>query len=468
MNKKLKQALAKKEADLTQEEKTLILEHAAELTVAEKAKFAKTLEDEEEDEDEEDEEEEDDDEEEEDDDKEKSLDLKSVKALVKGEMTDAFAKQFESVADKLVAKFMEGAKASRSKIHAKKEIEEKKDKKSDDVTREFLKALMDGDKARAKALSTSTSGGSPDDAKAGLLIPEELRNEVLRIAQDQYGLARRDMMYLPFSGPGNSRKIPTLGSSVSVFWTGEKVAKKSTQPKFNLVEQTLKKLAAIVPMSEEIIEDSLINLTQLVGALIAEAIAKEEDLQFFAGDGSPWTGVLNNGDVNIQYQTVAGVANLKADDLLNMIDKTPTGALPGSKFYMNRTVLSVIRKLKDLQGNYIYQNPGQGLPATIWNYPVELSDAFPTASAVEAGSPYILFGNLQKTCIFGDKQQIRTKLLEEATIHDTDWTEQGAGTAINLAEQDMVALRIVERVGYLVGLPEGLTVLDAGTAESES
>ena len=117
--------------------------------------------------------------------------------------------------------------------------------------------------------------------------------------------------------------------------------------------------------------------------------------------------------------------------------------------------------MKDLQGNYIFQNPGQGQPGTIWNYPYELSDAFPTASSVEEGDNYIAFGNLKQGCIFGDKQQLRVKLLEEATITDTD-----GETAINLAEQDMLALRIVERVGYVVALPKAITVLNSGEAES--
>jgi HK97 family phage major capsid protein len=205
----------------------------------------------------------------------------------------------------------------------------------------------------------------------------------------------------------------------------------------------------------------LINLNTLLGALFAEAIAKEEDLQFFAGTGSPWTGVLNTGTVNIVLQATGDATQLTADDFLDMIDATPTGALNGAKFYFHRSILSVVRKLKDSTGNYIYQNPGQGLPATIWNYPYETSDAFPALADVGTGDPYILFGNLKQGAIFGDKQSIRVKLLTEATITDTD-----ESTGINLAEQDMVALRIVERVGYVVSLPTALTVLKAQATES--
>lgn len=439
----LKDILAKEADKLSDEEKAFVKENAEKLSDGDKEKFASVIGESGED------------------DESKGMDLEAVKALISSSMQETAAKIAEKLSADLAGKFMAGVKEQRERALAGEKI--KKDEKADAKTREFMKCLFANDLAGAKALSDSVSGASPDDAQAGLLIPTELRAEVLRIAETQYGLARREMFYLPFSGPGNERLIPTLGSSVRVYWTGEGKKKKSTQPGFDLVKQTLKKLAAIVPMTEEILEDSAINLTQLLGQLFAEAVAKEEDLQFFSGTGTPWTGVLNNGQVNIVYQITGGVANLTADDLLNMQDATPSGALNGAKYYMNRTVLSVIRKLKDKDGNYIYQNPGQGQPATIWNFPVELSDAFPLAADVVDGSPYILFGNLKTGCIFGDKQQIRAKLLDQATITDTD--DQ---TELNLAEQDMVALRIVERVGYLVALPKALTVLDSGESGSGS
>lgn len=433
---KLKEVLAKKVAELSAEEKAFIVANVAEMSADEKTAFAEVL-------------------------NEKTgegMDIEAVKALVSKSVAEALAEQADKMSEQLVSKFMKGVETQRAKAieTGKKAVDEKRN-----VTKEFFSALMSGDMASAKALTNSTSGSSPDDAKAGLLIPSELLAEVLRVMNTQYGLARRDMRYLPFSGPGNSRTIPALGTSVSVKWTNEGAKKKSTQPKFGVVTQTLKKLTAIVPMTEEILEDSAINLTQLVSELIGEAIAMEEDLAFFAGTGSPWTGILNNSDVNqVPQASIGGASGLTADDLLDMQDATPTGAQNGAKYYLHRTVLSVIRKLKDDNGRYIYQEPAGNLPATIWNKPVEVSDAFPALADIEEGDAYVLYGNLKQGAVFGDKQQIRTKLLSEATITDTD-----DSTPINLAEQDMVALRFVERVGYVIGLPKALTVLQA-SAES--
>ena len=437
---KLKEVLAKKVEDLTDEEKAFLNEKVDELNENEKATFASVLKNEE-------------------DDEEKGLDVDAVKNMVSKHMQDNLAKMTNEISDNLLSKFQKGVNANRSKVldaGEKKDLEVKGKN-----TRAFFKALIGHDYASAKALTDSDSGAAPDDAKAGLLIPTELRTEVLRIMETQYGLARRDMLYLPFGGPGNSRVIPALGTSVSVKWTDEGQKKTSTQPGFSIVTQTLKKLAAIVPLTEEILEDSAIDILALLGALFAEAVAKEVDIQFFAGTGAPWTGILNNGLVNKVVQGSGAASQVTADDLLDMIDATPTGAINGGKFYFHRTVLSVLRKLKDKDGQYIWSKPTDSQPGKIWDYPYETSDAFPALGTIQDGDQYILFGNLKTSTVYGDKNQLRVKLLDQATITDTD-----GSTVINLAEQDMIALRIVQRVGYVIALPKALTVLEADAYQS--
>jgi HK97 family phage major capsid protein len=383
-------------------------------------------------------------------DDEEDADEKAMRDLVAKSVNDEIGEKVDNIASQLVSKFFDKAASQRKKAidTGKKTVDANRES-----TREFIKALVAKDKEYLKKhVDTGTSG-----AGGGYLVPDELLKEVLRIAEKQYGFARRNFRYLPFSGPGNSRKIPTLSASVSVYWTDEGVAKTSSQPTFGLVTQTLKKLATIVPLTEEILEDSAINLTELVAELFAEAVAKEEDVQFLTGSGSPWTGLLNNTSVNTKTMATGDTAHtdITADYLLDMIDETPSGALPGSKFLLHRKVLSVVRKLKDSNGAPIFQRAGDGIPATIWDFPFETSDAMPSTAA--ANTPFVLFGNFRVGAVFGDKQEIRTKLLTEATIG-----EVSSGT-INLAEQDMIALRMVERVGYVAAVPTAITRLKTAT-----
>lgn len=361
-------------------------------------------------------------------------------------------KKLDAIAERIAGKFMSGVTKQRKAVAAGLVPAKAK---GDTHIREYFAALFNHDNAWLKAAGYLDTGTV---ATAGYLIPETFLAEVLRVAEKQYGLARRDFRYLPFSGAGNSRKIPTLAGSVTVTWTDEAVAKTSTKPTFGLVTQTLKKLAAIVPMTDELLEDSAINIEQLLAELFAEAIAKEEDIQFFRGTGSPWTGIVNNSSVNIVRTATTAMSSVTADKLLDMIDAVPSGARDGAKFYLHSSILSLIRKLKDDQNNYIFQRPGDGLPGTLWDYPYEVTDAMPDVSTTAADKPMVLFGNLKVAAVFGDKQQLRIKLLDQAVIRNV-----GNSADLNLATQDMSALRIVERVGYVLAIPTAVSVLKTAT-----
>ena len=327
-------------------------------------------------------------------------------------------------------------------------------------TVDWCVALSLGDIAQMRALTTSEA----DTPKAGYTIPSELFNEIIRLMQGDptYGIARKEMRYLPFSGPGNTRDITTLASSVTMTWTTEAIAKTATQPVFGRVQQVVKKLACIVPMTEELIEDTAINMPGLIAELVAEKTAQEEDEQFFDGTGAPWTGIVNNGSVTaVTMGAALGFDDITAENLLDMQDAGLVGAHAGAKYFLHRTIFSYIRKLRedsiaagDGLGAFIYQRPANGLPGEIWNYPYVLVEGMPDKDDNAANKGFVIFGNLAKYAILGDKGGMKVKLLTEATITDTD-----RQTSINLGQQDMIAYRFVERVGYVLPLPTALVVL---------
>lgn len=454
-------------SSLTDEEKELLDANKSLLSPAQKVKFEEEAGDA--DSDDQDEEDADaaakaDDEDEEED----ELDEKTLKSLIADSIKGEASTQVEKLSDQIVAKFMAGVKKQRKRVIDTGEDEGDKDTKAGQATRKFLTALINKDVTTLKSMHQKAAefNTGATDPRGGYLIPEELMTEVLRIAETTFGVARREFRYMPFTGPGNERKIPTLASGFDAEWVDEAGEKPSGNPTFGLVTQTLKKLAKIIPFTEEILEDSAINLTELVATLFAESVAKQEDIQFFRGTGSPWTGIINNGSVNVvELAATEGVADINFEKLIDMQDATPSGILPGSKYYMHRTIFSYLRKLRT---DAISASDGKGaflLPLTksgledILGYPIELVDAMPDKTTTGVNKPFVLFGNLKVAAIFGDKQQIRAKLLTEATITDGDGT-----TTLNLATQDMVALRLEERVGYVLALPTAVTVLQTGDA----
>lgn len=324
-------------------------------------------------------------------------------------------------------------------------------------------ALVSKDDSLIKEMTTDATG----TPYAGYIVDSELSAEIRHLTT-QYGVARREMTAVPLTK--NSYKANTLVTDVSTFWVDEGDNIDSTQIVLGQDSLELKKLGAIVALTRELIEDGEIDLFGFIAQRLAEGFAKAEDEAFFTGAGSEdssnggFTGVLNDANVNSYAMTSSSIEDLTTEDLLGLIDKTPSSVLGSSKFYMHRTIMSIIRKLRtdavsagDGKGDFIYQAPSASGPSTIWGYPVILSEVFPTVSDDAEDTPFIIFGDLRKACLLGYKGGIVADMFDAGTIKNV------AGNAdINLITSDRKAMRWIERVGFITLLPKAVSVLKTG------
>lgn len=326
--------------------------------------------------------------------------------------------------------------------------------------RDLSKALLAGDTAKLKEMTTDASG-SP---YAGYTVDTELSAEIRHLITE-YGVARREMFVIQLTK--HSYKANDLATDVTVYWVDEGAVISSTQAVLGHEELTLKKLGAIVTLTSELLEDTEIDFVSFLASRVAEGFAEAEDLAFFDGDGTStygsFTGLLRATDVNEVVMAGTTFASVDADDFLDMIDKTPTGALANGKFYFHRTIMSYVRKLREngSTGAYIYQAPSQQGPATLWGYPVVLVEAMPSKLATAADKSFALFGDLRKACIFGYKGAIKAARFNAGVVRNV------AGNAdINLITTDREAIRWTERVGYIRIIPTAVTKLTTAEASA--
>jgi len=314
----------------------------------------------------------------------------------------------------------------------------------------LLSAIVNNDTATLKEMTTSESSPS-----AGYTIDSELSAEIRHLMTD-YGVARRESMTLQLSK--GSYKANSLTTDVSVYWVDEGAKIKSTQPVLGQDELTLKKMGAIATLTSELLEDEEIDLFSFVASRVAEGLAEAEDEAFFNGDGTAtygsFTGLLENSDVNEVEITGTDFSDVGAEDLIDMVDATPQGALGNAKYYLHRTIMSYVRKLKATDGQYIYQAPSQSGPATIWGYPVVLVEAMPAKGDSAAETSFVLFGDLKKATILGYKGGIQAKRFDAGTVRNV-----ADNADINLITTDREAIRWTERFGFIVVIPSAVTKL---------
>jgi HK97 family phage major capsid protein len=339
-----------------------------------------------------------------------------------------------SVADEVVKRLSENRSARKAifggaseKEVANSELIEKKMKVAD-----FIKALYNKDFASVKAMSEGTTGDG------GFLVPTYFASEVIRLAY-VYGVARANSRVVPMTG--QILKYPTA-STVTGYRIGEGSTITASKPTITQTTLTAKKLAVLVPMSVELVQDANVDVVDLLTRLSAEALAKIEDNWAFNGLAGG-EGIIQNSSVPSVIMTSGNTTYDKVtlDNLLDMISNLDESAITNAKFYMSLSVFNSIRKIQTNTGYPIVQLPGQGMPATLWNIPVVFTRALPHATdQSQAGKAFIVLADLN-FMLFGDRQQYTVDISRDATVIDTD-----GETSLNLFAQDMVALRVIERV----------------------
>jgi HK97 family phage major capsid protein len=148
-------------------------------------------------------------------------------------------------------------------------------------------------------------------------------------------------------------------------------------------------------VSKELADDSIFAMETLLGDLLGERLGRIANAQLTVGTGSS----APNGIVTASTKGVdaAAVAAITADEIIDLIHSVDPAYRVGPKvgFMFNDTVLKLIRKLKDGDGNYLWQmgNVQQGVPGSLlgYNYYINQSVVNPAASAKS-----MLFGDFGK------------------------------------------------------------------------
>ncbi|MFA5583307.1 MAG: phage major capsid protein [Bacteriovoracaceae bacterium] len=293
----------------------------------------------------------------------------------------------------------------------------------------FFQAMVQSNHAVLKALSEGTA------ADGGYLFPDEFRAEVIRDMAEQQRL-RNEVTVIPMRR--DILKVPSLESRPLVTWTEENATKSTTTAHFGEVTLTVKKMAAILYASDELIDDSAeVDVVNFIIGLFSEAIGEEEDRVIAQGNGTTEPTGLTTAQTagTIAGRAVAG--NLDYDDLIDLMYDLPSKYHANAKFYSHRANVRELRKLKDTNGRYLWQEPvSAGQPSTLAGYPVVEVNSLPEAT--------IFFGDLKKAYWLGDRQRMTVKISQDT---ETAFTK------------DQTAIRVVSRIAGNVVLGQAVKAL---------
>ena len=227
------------------------------------------------------------------------------------------------------------------------------------------------------------------DTEGGYLVPDEFERTLIEALEEENIFRQLATIINTSSG---DRKIPVVATKGSASWVDEEGAIPEADDAFGQVSIGAYKLATIIKVSEELINDSAFNLEQYIAKEFGRRIGVKEEEAFFVGDGTGKpTGIFNaTGGAGVGVTTASATA-ITIDEIMDLFYSLKSPYRKNAVFVTNDATVKSIRKLKDGNGQYLWQpSVTAGQPDTILNRPLKTSVYVP---GIAAAAKTIAFGD---------------------------------------------------------------------------
>lgn len=248
-------------------------------------------------------------------------------------------------------------------------------------------------KVEVRAQTTANTAG-------GYSIPEEMMEELVRTMKAWGPMYDGDVTREIVTSGGNPMPFPTVDDT-NVTAASHTEGATLTDDGGKDATFGTKQLDAYafdtewVRVSKELADDSFLAMESLLGSLLGERLARLANLQLTTGTGSSApNGLVTASTLGV---TAAGAAAITFDEIIDLEHSVDPAYRAGQRvgFMMNDATLKAVRKLKDGDGNYLWQagNVQAGIPNTLNGRPYWINQDMPSLAT---GQKAMLFGDFSK------------------------------------------------------------------------
>lgn len=282
-------------------------------------------------------------------------------------------------------------------------------------------------------------------SNAEALIPVEYSNEIIKsVSRESAALSL--MKRLP-NMTRKQRNIPVLQSlPVAGFVNGDNGLKAVSNVEWGNKVITAEEIAVIIPIPEAVLDDADYDIWAEIKPLIVSEFGRVIDGAVFFGTDKPtsWPAGIVSGAVAASKTVALGTGLDIAEDINGVMALVEASGFDVNGFAGEIALKASLRGLRDQNGGLIFQPSLQAeTPSTIYAQPI----SYVMNGAWDSATAKLVAGDWNKA-VYAIRQDVTYKVLDQAVISDAQ------GHIIhNLAQQDMVALRCVMRLGWQLPNP---------------
>ncbi len=245
------------------------------------------------------------------------------------------------------------------------------------------------------------------DTDGGHLVPETWDKKMVALLTEHDPI-RQEATVLQSSTTVN---IAIQTGQANVDWVLENGAFPESNGTFSTANIGAHKYGGIVPVSHELLADSMINISELITSDFVDAFADKEQAAFIGGTGTNQpTGILTGIPATMQKSTAAA-GTVAFDDLKKLTLAVKQQVANTGKYYMSRETLISMSILTDSNDNYLWTpSTTAGAPDMFFGKSLVILDSLPS---VAANKLPVLFGSLKGYRIY-DRTRAVIQVLKEA------------------------------------------------------
>jgi HK97 family phage major capsid protein len=308
------------------------------------------------------------------------------------------------------------------------------------------------DKTAYNALSASAATGG------GFLVPEQLATEIIEFLRPIAIVRSLNPVLAPL--PNGALSLPKITGTASAYYIGENQDITASAETLGQVKLTAKKLACVVPISNDLIRYASASADVMVREDMALNLAVAEDQAFLIGAGTNYSprGIRNwalNANL-IEANQTQSVQNTVTDlgKLIRQLREANVRFLrPG--WVMSPRTEVYLMTLLTTTGNYIFRD--EMLTGKLWGYPYKVTTLWPenlTENSV-ANSTEIMLADFADIVI----GEVPTMVLEVST----EASYYNGSTLVSAFSQDQTVIKMIIEHDLAVRHLESIAVLTTVT-----
>lgn len=304
------------------------------------------------------------------------------------------------------------------------------------------------DQVRERALGAASSPAG------GYLVPVQQAAEVIELRRAATVVRALGPRVLPL--PTGTMQIPKITAGASGSYIGENTNATKSQQTFGNVLLTAKKLAVLVPISNDLIRNSSPQADMVVRDDVVRSLAVTEDAAFIRADGT------NGQPKGLRYWAPAGnivasagtsLTNMTADlgnaMLALMNANTPAG---NWAWIFSPRSWKALTTIQNTNGFYVFRDE-MVQAKTLWGFPFRVTTSVPITLTVGANSDCseVYLANFDDLAI-GDNLQLSIDVSQEAAYYD------GSGVVAAFS-QDQTVIRAIAEHDFVARYADAISVI---------